>query len=89
MKKPVSVNTIVLQEPIQMGQRVIKFRIVMQDASGASVKEITGTTIGRKRIVTFTSVVAKKIEVTIEDSKAAPLISEIAAYNINAQLIEQ
>jgi hypothetical protein len=27
--------------------------------------------------------------VTIEDSKAAPLISEIAAYNINAQLIEQ
>jgi alpha-L-fucosidase len=89
MKKPVSVNTIVLQEPIQMGQRVIKFRIVMQDASGASVKEITGTTIGRKRIVTFTSVVAKKIEVTIEDSKAAPLISEIAAYNINDQLIEQ
>jgi alpha-L-fucosidase len=89
IKKPVSVNTIVLQEPIQMGQRVIKFRIVIQDASGATVKEITGTTIGRKRIVTFTSVIAKKIEVTIEDSKAAPLISEIAAYNINDQLIEQ
>jgi alpha-L-fucosidase len=72
-----------------MGQRVIKFRIIMQDASGATVKEITGTTIGRKRVLTFAPVVTKKIELIIEDSKAAPLISEIAAYNISDELIEQ
>ncbi|MDN3654663.1 alpha-L-fucosidase [Ferruginibacter paludis] len=89
LKSPVTINTIVLQEPIQMGQRVIKFKIELQDANGATLKEINGTTIGRKRILTFMPVAAKKVEVIIEDSKAVPLISEIAAYNINDQLIEQ
>jgi alpha-L-fucosidase len=88
-KKPATINTIVLQEPIQLGQRVIHFKVVLQDANGVSVKEISGTTIGRKRILTFAPVMAKKVEVLIEDSKAAPLLSEIAAYNINDQLIEQ
>lgn len=88
-KTATTINAIILQEPIQLGQRIIKFRVLLQDANGTTLKEVTGTTIGRKRILSFPSVTASKIQLVIDDAKAIPLISEVAAYHINEQLIEQ
>lgn len=88
-KQPAAINAVVLREPIQLGQRVIKFKVVLKDAAGTTIKQIEGTTIGRKRILSFATVNASKIELIIEDAKATPLISELAAYHIDEKLIEQ
>ncbi len=88
-REPTAINTVVLREPIQLGQRVISFRIVLKDAGGAIIKEIAGTTIGRKRILSFASVTAGNIQIIIDNAKATPLISEVGVYSINEQLIEQ
>jgi len=45
-------------------------------------KVIEGTTIGRKRILTFPSVMAKNITVTIKAAKATALINEIKVFDI-------
>jgi alpha-L-fucosidase len=53
------------------------------------VKEIHGTTIGRKRILTFPMVDISTIEITIEGQKNATTISEMEAYLIDENLIEK
>jgi alpha-L-fucosidase len=54
-----------------------------------TIKEIKGTTIGRKRIITFSAIEADSLNITIPDAKADPLISEIAVYKIDDSLIEK
>jgi alpha-L-fucosidase len=84
----VTLNCILLQEPIQMGQRVIGFSIQIAKADG-TVFEIRPTTIGHKRIITFPSQLARSIRFTVTDSKAVPLISEFNAYRIDEALVER
>ena len=83
-----AINCIVLQEPIKMGQRVKSFSIQLKNKN-EQVKEIKGTTIGKKRIITFPAVEADSFYITITDAKADPLISEVAAYKIDDGLIEK
>ena len=52
------------------------------------VKEISGTTIGNKRIITFPAVDISTIEITILDQDGPTAISEIAAYHIEDDLVE-
>ncbi|MBN9296940.1 MAG: alpha-L-fucosidase [Filimonas sp.] len=77
----VRVNCIQLEEPVQMGQRVQSFKIELQLASGEK-KTIDGTTIGRKRILTFSAETVKSITINITGSKATPLISEVKVFDI-------
>ena len=84
-----TINAIQLSEPIELGQRIYNFRIYLKDAKGTILKEIKGTTIGRNRILSFPSVTAKLIEIMIDDSKATPLLSEVAAYHIDENLVEK
>ena len=82
------VNCIVLQEAIKYGQNVKEARIEL--VNGAQpVKEITITTIGRKRIITFPTVEASAINLVIRDAIDTPLISEIGAYWIDEKLVEK
>jgi alpha-L-fucosidase len=87
-KTPQTVNCIVLQEPIQLGQRVKSFKIMLKTGYN-EVKEISGTTIGKKRIITFAAQTIDKIIITVTDSKDTPLISEIGVYNIDGGLVEK
>jgi len=87
-KKGAIINCIVLQEPVQMGQRVKSFSIQLKNKN-ETIKEIKGTTIGRKRIITFSAVEADSFDITIPDAKADPLIGEIAVYKIDDSLIEK
>lgn len=76
---PTPLNTVVLREPIRLGQRVKSFRVQAQ-VEGQWVLIGLGTTIGNKRIVTTDTVYATALRVGIEDSKACPLLSSVEVY---------
>jgi alpha-L-fucosidase len=86
--KSTVINCIILKEPIQMGQRVSSFQIHLKK-NGADVEVINGTTIGKKRILTFRKTDVDSFTLTITGAKAEPLISEIAAYKIDDSLVEK
>jgi alpha-L-fucosidase len=78
--KPTRFNRFLAQEYILLGQRVKAFTI--EALINGNWKEITkGTTIGYKRILRFPTVTATQLRITITDSKASPVISNIAVYN--------
>jgi alpha-L-fucosidase len=73
------VKYVVLQEYIKLGQRIKSFRVEAFDGSGW--KDIAiGTTIGYKRILKLKPVSCSKIRVSILQSKACPVISNIEIY---------
>jgi alpha-L-fucosidase len=76
---PTEVNRILVQEYIQLGQRVQEFSV---DALvGSEWQKVTeGTTIGYKVIRKFPIVNASKIRVTIKRSKACPVISNVELF---------
>ncbi|MEO7767984.1 MAG: alpha-L-fucosidase, partial [Ferruginibacter sp.] len=79
LPKSSTVKYILLQEYIQLGQRVKSFTVdVWKDGSWQKVAD--GTTIGYKRILKIDPVETGKIKVTITDSKACPVISAIEVY---------
>lgn len=77
---PTAMNRILLQEYIPLGQRINGFTVEAE--IDGNWKEIDSqTTIGYKRILRFKTVTASKIKVTITNSKAAPLLSNIEIFN--------
>lgn len=86
--QPTPVNCIILQEPLQMGQRIKSLLIEIHNQDG-SVNKIIKTTVGHKRLITFQKEVATSMRIFITDSKATPLICEADAYYINESLIEK
>ena len=82
-------NTVALREYLQFGQRVKHFTIKFYNGKDEPVGSIEGTTIGRKRILTFPTVTAKYFTITVDDAKADALISEVEAYRIVDALIEK
>lgn len=74
-----TVKYILLQEYIQLGQRVKAFNIdVWKDGNWQAVA--TETTIGYKRIVKISPEQTDKIRVNILDSRACPVLSNIEVY---------
>jgi alpha-L-fucosidase len=70
---------IVLQEHIQSGQRIEKFRIEVQD--GGQWKEIVqGTVVGYKRILRFDETKARHLRITILESRWQPTLSNFEVY---------
>lgn len=78
-EKPVIVKYLVLQEYIKLGQRVKDFKVeVWENDNWRTVAE--ATTIGYKRILKMTPVKTDKVRITILDSKACPVISNVEVY---------
>lgn len=78
-KNKTQVSYVLLQEPIQLGQRVKAFSIeARQGDDWVVVAE--GTTIGYKRILKIDPVETSALRINITDSKACPLISEVGVY---------
>jgi alpha-L-fucosidase len=74
-----TIKYILLQEYIQLGQRVKSFTVdVQQNDSWQTVAE--GTTIGYKRILKVNPIEASKVKITITASKACPVISNVSVY---------
>lgn len=77
--KFISFNVLQVQEPIQMGQRVIRFHL---DAivNGEYKTIVTGTTIGYKRLLRFPSVETRFLRLIIDEARADPLISFVGLF---------
>jgi alpha-L-fucosidase len=86
-KKPEKINCIVLREAIKYGQKASEFSLIAyNDSSRVNIK---GTTIGRKRILTFKTLTASVITLIIP-KKAWPVkLGEIEAYLIDENLVEK
>lgn len=78
-------NCIVLREAIHLGQSVRKFKISLYDGE-KMVGEVNGTTIGRKRIVTFSAQQITSFRVSMDDAKGNDNISGVAAYLVDEKL---
>ncbi|WP_435357959.1 alpha-L-fucosidase [Emticicia sp. SJ17W-69] len=77
--KTTSFNRFLVQEPIQLGQRVKSFSLEAF-VSGKWIEIAKETTIGYKRILRFPTVETTKLRFNILDAKSCPLISNIEVY---------
>ena len=82
MNQPEKISCIVLKENLTSGQHCAKFKLKIFDKNHRLIEEIEGTTIGHKRILTFSQVEAGYIEFSIESQKAPTRIGK----NFNFQL---
>jgi alpha-L-fucosidase len=83
--KPEQFNLFMVQEYIQLGQRVKSFQIEAYiDDTWEPIAE--ATTIGYKRILRFPMVESQKLRFTILDAKACPVISNIGVYKAPEQI---
>jgi alpha-L-fucosidase len=87
LQAPQKVNCIVLREAIHLGQTVRRFSIILYNNDKA-VGEIQGTSVGRKRILTFPATTVTSFRVYLEDAQGNDNISGVAAYLINEKLVE-
>lgn len=77
--KTTSFNRFLVQEPIQLGQRVKSFSLEAY-VNGKWIEIAKETTIGYKRILRFPTVETTKLRFNILDAKSCPLISNIEVY---------
>lgn len=87
LQQPTRMNCIVLREAIHLGQTVRQFRIVLYK-NDKVVKEINGTTVGRKRILTFPAEEITSFRVFLDDIGGNDNISGVAAYLVDEKLVE-
>ncbi|GAB2494365.1 alpha-L-fucosidase [Algoriphagus taiwanensis] len=83
--KSVSFNRLLIQEFVNLGQRVKAFSLE-KEVNGNWEKIAEGTTIGYKRILRFSDTKAQKIRINFLDGKGIPVISEIGVYSAPALL---
>jgi alpha-L-fucosidase len=73
------VKYIVMQEYIPLGQRVKAFTV--ETWQGGAWKSLaSGATVGYKRILKVDPVETERLRITITDSRACPLISNVEVY---------
>jgi alpha-L-fucosidase len=78
-KEPTEIHYFVVQEYIKLGQRVEAFTVEAL-VENHWIEIASGTTIGYKRILSFTPVNAMCVRFSIRESKACPVISNIELY---------
>ncbi|MEP7266298.1 MAG: alpha-L-fucosidase [Saprospiraceae bacterium] len=87
-KNPQEINTIVLAEKIKNGQSISAFKLNLYQAENI-VKIIEGTTVGRKRIITFPLLKIDKIELELQDLYQRVNLKSLKAFHITEALVEK
>ena len=81
LDEPVTLNCMILQEYIRLGQRVTDFSIDILEHE--QWKEVAnGSTIGYKKIIRFDSCTTDMIRLKIKNALDCPVVSKIAAFEI-------
>nr|KYP51790.1 Putative alpha-L-fucosidase 1 [Cajanus cajan] len=80
LQELVSFNVLQVQEPIQMGQRVIEFHLEALSQHGVWMRVANGTTIGYQRLLLFPKVKSEYLKLVVDKSRAEPLISYLGIY---------
>lgn len=88
LSQPVKTNCIVLREAIHLGQTIRRFSIVLY-SNDKPIGEVQGTSVGRKRILTFPATTITSFRVYLEDAQGNDNITGIAAYLIDEKLVEK
>ena len=79
LEKPEAFNRLVLQEDLNLGQRIAAFTVEARvDGKWETVAE--ETTVGFKRIVLLPDVTADAVRVRVDESLAKPYLRSIALY---------
>ena len=89
LKTPEKINCMVLQENLEKGQHCAAFSLKLLDRNQQLIKEIPGTTIGHKRIITFPNTEVKYILVSVDQQKAPTRICGLKIFRINDSLVEK
>jgi alpha-L-fucosidase len=79
LAEPSELDTVVLQEAIEMGQRVEAFSIELLDEEGWAVA-CRGTVIGHKRIVVFPRRRVRSLRIRFESVRGFPTLAFVGAY---------
>lgn len=83
LNQPGKISCIVLKENLTNGQHCAKFKLKILDKDHHLIKEIEGTTIGHKRILTFPEIEAAYIEFSIESQKGPTNIEKLSIFRRN------
>ena len=79
LEKPEAFNRLVLQEDLNLGQRIAAFTVEARvDGKWETVAE--ETTVGFKRIVLLPDVTADAVRVRVDEALAKPYLRSIALY---------
>ncbi len=81
-------NCITLREAIHLGQTIRKFRILLYNGK-RMVREIAGTSVGRKRILTFKTTAVTSFTVYLDDVKGVDNVIGVTAYLMDEKLLEK
>ena len=77
-----------LREAIHLGQSIESFKILLFN-NDKQVDEVKGTTIGRKRILTFPVQTITSFKVILHDRFGNDNVSGVAAYLVDEKLVEK
>ncbi len=88
MQQPTRINCIMLREAIHLGQSVQRYKIILYSGEKA-IRELEGSTVGRKRIITFPAETITSFRVFLDDRNGNDNISGVAAYLIDENLVEK
>lgn len=72
-------DVIRLAEPVQLGQRIRKFRVEVRE-DGRFVKWVEGSSVGARVILKGKPVTTDEVRVVLEDSKAVPALCEVSLW---------
>jgi alpha-L-fucosidase len=84
LKKPTTINTILLKENLLTGKTIRTFTIALYNGSNL-VHTIKGTSIGHKRILSFNSATITSIKILLNTQN----LLSVAAYKMPNNLIEK
>lgn len=79
-QEPVIFNLLQVQEPIHMGQRIIRFHLDFLDENGEWQEVVNGTTVGYRRLLLFPRVESHRLRFVIDKSRAEPLVSYLGIF---------
>ncbi|MEM9802640.1 MAG: alpha-L-fucosidase [Planctomycetota bacterium] len=77
--EPVRFDEVWLEEPIQMGQRIDRFRVRVE-SEGEWLDLASGTTIGPTRILRVPETSTSALRVSIDAARATPALSRLALF---------
>jgi alpha-L-fucosidase len=79
--EPTTFDLVLLQEYIELGQRISGYHLDAWDSEKSAWKEIAkGTTIGYKWILRVPETTAQKVRLVIESARACPTLSSFELY---------
>lgn len=85
-QQPVEINTVVLRENLQFGQRVRRFVVQILDENDKSYF-VFGTSIGHKRILTFPKIKTSYVAIRLLEADRPPKLNVFDFYLIDEKLV--